>query len=83
MYIYSYNNITTCPNLEAIHTDVLTAFPNKEFIGCLYDQCPYACVSCIHINNDDNYFNSLDIEFNIELSSFEKTTLDGIIENNL
>jgi len=81
MYTYIYDNISTTPNLESLHTTINNSI-NKEFVGVSYNGCNHCQEGgCVHLCANGHYHDNLQIYFNLELSTSEKTTLDGIIEN--
>lgn len=64
---YIYNNITNSPNLQYIHLEITesgSTMENKSIEWCRWDEDP----------------STLQINFENELSSSDKTKLDLIIE---
>ena len=83
MYTYIYDNISTSPDLEALDNTIKNAI-NKEFLGTSYNGCNHCQEgSCQHLCANGHYHDNLSVHFNFEISTSEKSTLDGIIENNL
>jgi len=85
MYIYSFFNIYNVPDLEDIHSNIVSneVLNLKNFVGLKYDKCSFLCENCNHLNCDGFYLNSLKVFFENELSTEDKQILDGIVENNL
>lgn len=81
MYKYIYDNISTEPDLESLHSTISSAI-NKKFAGLSYNGCNHCQEgSCQHLCANGHYHDNIEIFFNLELSTSEKTTLDEIIEN--